>query len=280
MERMRSMQMRQSKGYSVSVSPGIRLMFRPDGLGNAQFFSRREVGPPHNPNEVSVALLNDGNVADPYLKQPKETTPDQVPADDQFGHQQMMTRVEWCARASSGPAACAEHRSVTCSEHCSLRRHGSASAGAGVCVAGALLSEPWRPPHRRHRRCIASASAIQRGPGPLVCLRPRAWGGQDWCRRTVGALLPGPASARHVSAFCDGLHSPAPSSVHRRCIGAPARPRAPRLPPSPSSSCSSASLRSCPLQRRWVQSAALGEPRHVSDSPRRAAGRRAPRESF
>jgi len=71
MERMRRMQMRQSKGVSVSLSPGIRLMFRPDGLGNAQFFSRREVGPPHNPNEVSVAVLNDGNVADPYMKQPK-----------------------------------------------------------------------------------------------------------------------------------------------------------------------------------------------------------------
>jgi len=139
-------------------------------------------------------------------------------------------------------------------------------------------SEPWRPPHRRHRRCIASASAIQRGPGPLVCLRPRAWGGQDWCRRTVGALLPGPASARHVSAFCDGLHSPAPSSVHRRCIGAPARPRAPRLPPSPSLA---PPLPSDPARFNAVGYRAPPWASLVTfPRPRRAAGRRAPRESF
>lgn len=70
-ERLRRMPMRQSKGVSVSLSPGLRLMFRPGGFGNMQIFSRRQVGPPHNPNEVSLGMLNDGNVIDVYNKKPK-----------------------------------------------------------------------------------------------------------------------------------------------------------------------------------------------------------------
>lgn len=68
MARMRGMQSRQSKGISVSLSPGMRLMFRPGGFGNWQINSKRQVGPPHNPNEVSMALLNDGDVIDVYNK--------------------------------------------------------------------------------------------------------------------------------------------------------------------------------------------------------------------
>jgi len=71
MERLRRMPMRQSKGPSVSLSPGMRLMLRPGGFGNLQVQSRRQVGPPHNPNEVSIGLLNDGNVMDVYNKKPK-----------------------------------------------------------------------------------------------------------------------------------------------------------------------------------------------------------------
>mmetsp|Transcript_87013 Transcript_87013/g.219026 ORF Transcript_87013/g.219026 Transcript_87013/m.219026 type:complete len:340 (+) Transcript_87013:79-1098(+) len=72
MERMRKMgTMRQSKGLSVSLSPGMRLMFRPPGFGNFQVYSRRQVGPPHNPNEVAMGLLNDGNVVDVYNKNPQ-----------------------------------------------------------------------------------------------------------------------------------------------------------------------------------------------------------------
>jgi len=70
MERMRRMPMRQSKGISVSLSPGMRLMFRPSGFGNFQVYSRRQVGPMHNPNEVSIGLHNDGNVVDVYNKKP------------------------------------------------------------------------------------------------------------------------------------------------------------------------------------------------------------------
>lgn len=71
MERMRRMPLRQSKGLSVSLSPGMRLMFRPSGFGNFQVYSRRQVGPPHNPNEVVIGVLNDGNVIDVYNKKPK-----------------------------------------------------------------------------------------------------------------------------------------------------------------------------------------------------------------
>lgn len=71
MEQLRRMPMRQSSGISVSLSPGIRLMLRPEGLGNFQLYSRRQVGPPHNPNEVAIGVLNDGKVADVYHRKPK-----------------------------------------------------------------------------------------------------------------------------------------------------------------------------------------------------------------
>lgn len=71
MERLRRMPMRNSRGLSVSLSPGIRLMFRPPGFGNFQIYSRRQVGPMHNPNEVAIAMFNDGNVMDVYNKKPK-----------------------------------------------------------------------------------------------------------------------------------------------------------------------------------------------------------------
>lgn len=71
MERMMRMPMRQSKGPSISLSYGMRLMFRPGGFGNLQVQSRRQVGPPHNPNEIAVGVLNDGDVMDVYNKKPK-----------------------------------------------------------------------------------------------------------------------------------------------------------------------------------------------------------------
>jgi len=70
MERMMRTPMRQSKGPSISLSYGMRLMFRPMGFGNFQMYSRRQVGPPHNPNEIAVGVLNDGNVMDVYNKKP------------------------------------------------------------------------------------------------------------------------------------------------------------------------------------------------------------------
>lgn len=74
MERMRRMPMRQSKGITASISPGMRLMVRPPGLGNMQMYSRRQVGPPHNPNEVAIGVLNDGDVVDVYNNEPRPRT--------------------------------------------------------------------------------------------------------------------------------------------------------------------------------------------------------------
>lgn len=71
MDRLRRMPMHQSRGLSVSLSPGMRVMFRPGGFGNIQLYSRRQVGPPHNPNEVAIGLLNDGEVMDVYNQKPK-----------------------------------------------------------------------------------------------------------------------------------------------------------------------------------------------------------------
>lgn len=70
MDKMRRMPMHQSRGISVSLSPGINLMLRPPGFGNFQMQSKREVGPPHNANAVSIGLLNDGNVVDVYNDKP------------------------------------------------------------------------------------------------------------------------------------------------------------------------------------------------------------------
>jgi len=67
-DKMKRNPMRQSRGISISLSPGLRLMFRPSGLGNFQASSKRQVGPPNNPNEVSIATLNDGDVIDVYPK--------------------------------------------------------------------------------------------------------------------------------------------------------------------------------------------------------------------
>mmetsp|Transcript_31539 Transcript_31539/g.57971 ORF Transcript_31539/g.57971 Transcript_31539/m.57971 type:complete len:335 (+) Transcript_31539:117-1121(+) len=58
---------------SVSLSPGLRLMFRPDflgGLGTLQAKGNREIGEAHNPAEISIGVLNDGQVADIYNSKP------------------------------------------------------------------------------------------------------------------------------------------------------------------------------------------------------------------
>lgn len=70
MERLRRAPTRQSKDISISLSPGMRLMLRPSGLGNFQLFSRRKVGPNQNPNEVALGIHNDGKVIDVYNNKP------------------------------------------------------------------------------------------------------------------------------------------------------------------------------------------------------------------
>jgi len=70
--RERRMPLRTFKrGASVSLSPGLRLMLRPQGLGNLQISSRWLVGPPHNPSEVSIGVANDGSISDVYNRKPR-----------------------------------------------------------------------------------------------------------------------------------------------------------------------------------------------------------------
>eukprot|EP00931_Biecheleriopsis_adriatica_P013846 TRINITY_DN115360_c0_g1_i1.p1 TRINITY_DN115360_c0_g1~~TRINITY_DN115360_c0_g1_i1.p1 ORF type:complete len:343 (+),score=88.00 TRINITY_DN115360_c0_g1_i1:65-1030(+) len=68
LQRMRSQQERKFD-VSLSLSPGLRVMFRPKGFGNMKMNIKRSVGPMYNPNEVSVSVFNDGNVMDVYNKQ-------------------------------------------------------------------------------------------------------------------------------------------------------------------------------------------------------------------
>lgn len=70
MDRLRRAPTRQSRDIAISLSPGMRLMLRPSGLGNFQLFSRRKVGPTNNPNEVAFGIHNDGKVIDVYNDQP------------------------------------------------------------------------------------------------------------------------------------------------------------------------------------------------------------------
>jgi len=70
MDRLRRAPTRQSRDIAISLSPGMRLMLRPSGLGNFQLFSRRKVGPTNNPNEVAFGIHNDGKVIDVYNDKP------------------------------------------------------------------------------------------------------------------------------------------------------------------------------------------------------------------
>lgn len=71
LERMRQSPIRHRGGISVSLSPGLRLMLRPQGFGNIEFWSRRQVGQPQNPSEVSIGIVNDGLIGDIYNKKPR-----------------------------------------------------------------------------------------------------------------------------------------------------------------------------------------------------------------
>eukprot|EP00927_Polykrikos_kofoidii_P067935 TRINITY_DN63364_c0_g1_i1.p1 TRINITY_DN63364_c0_g1~~TRINITY_DN63364_c0_g1_i1.p1 ORF type:complete len:353 (-),score=63.35 TRINITY_DN63364_c0_g1_i1:109-1167(-) len=71
MEKLRRNPTKQSRDVSVSFSPGMRLLLRPGGFGNFQLSSKRQVGPPHNPSEVSIGVLNDGSIIDVYRDKPK-----------------------------------------------------------------------------------------------------------------------------------------------------------------------------------------------------------------
>mmetsp|Transcript_67060 Transcript_67060/g.196132 ORF Transcript_67060/g.196132 Transcript_67060/m.196132 type:complete len:324 (-) Transcript_67060:184-1155(-) len=60
----------RAHGFSVSLEPALRLMVRPEGLGNLQVFSSGPVGPPGQPATVNVGVMNDGSIADVYREHP------------------------------------------------------------------------------------------------------------------------------------------------------------------------------------------------------------------
>jgi len=60
----------RAHGMSVSLDPGLRVMLRPEGLGNLQVFSVGPAGPPNNPAQVQIGIMNDGSIADMYREHP------------------------------------------------------------------------------------------------------------------------------------------------------------------------------------------------------------------
>jgi len=60
----------RASGVAVSLDPALRVMVRPEGLGNFQVFSQGPVGPPNSPAEVNLGIMNDGSMADVYREHP------------------------------------------------------------------------------------------------------------------------------------------------------------------------------------------------------------------
>lgn len=76
----RQLASRRANGVSLSLDPALRIMVRPEGLGNFQVFSVGPVGPPNSPATVNVGILNDGSMADVYREHPVPPTFDWQPA--------------------------------------------------------------------------------------------------------------------------------------------------------------------------------------------------------
>eukprot|EP00930_Biecheleria_cincta_P004200 TRINITY_DN105099_c0_g1_i1.p1 TRINITY_DN105099_c0_g1~~TRINITY_DN105099_c0_g1_i1.p1 ORF type:complete len:341 (-),score=68.98 TRINITY_DN105099_c0_g1_i1:251-1273(-) len=70
-DRMQQLLSKRAHGISVSLDPALRVLLRPDGLGNLQIFSVGPVGPPNNPATVNVGVMNDGSIADVYREHPE-----------------------------------------------------------------------------------------------------------------------------------------------------------------------------------------------------------------
>jgi len=60
----------RAHGASVSLDPALRLMVRPEGIGNVQIYSQGPVGPPNQPAIVNIGIMNDGSIADIYREHP------------------------------------------------------------------------------------------------------------------------------------------------------------------------------------------------------------------
>lgn len=68
--RAKSVMSERAHGFSVSLDPALRVMIRPEGLGNLQVFSTGPVGPPNQPATVNIGVMNDGSMADVYREHP------------------------------------------------------------------------------------------------------------------------------------------------------------------------------------------------------------------
>jgi len=69
-DRAKRLMSERAKGFSLSLDPALRVMIRPEGLGNLQVFSTGPVGPPNQPATVNVGVMNDGSMADVYREHP------------------------------------------------------------------------------------------------------------------------------------------------------------------------------------------------------------------
>lgn len=70
-DRLDNLMRKRAHGMSVSLDPSLRVMIRPNGLGNLQVYSVGPMGPPNSPATVNVGILNDGSIADVYREHPE-----------------------------------------------------------------------------------------------------------------------------------------------------------------------------------------------------------------
>lgn len=64
------MMSRRTLGLSMSVDPALRVVLRPEGLGNLNVFASGPMGSPGSPVKVNIGLVNDGSMGDVYREHP------------------------------------------------------------------------------------------------------------------------------------------------------------------------------------------------------------------
>ncbi|CAK8995664.1 Hypothetical protein SCF082_LOCUS4456 [Durusdinium trenchii] len=68
--RLQDLMSRRAYGMSVSLDPALRVLIRPEGIGNLQVFSQGPLGPPSHPADMNLGIMNDGSIADVYREHP------------------------------------------------------------------------------------------------------------------------------------------------------------------------------------------------------------------
>jgi len=69
-QRLQDLMSRRAYGVSVSLDPALRVLIRPEGIGNLQVFSEGPLGPPSHPADMNLGIMNDGSIADVYREHP------------------------------------------------------------------------------------------------------------------------------------------------------------------------------------------------------------------